>query len=42
MVNFCDFKNYLFYFVVAICDVVHDVKAIHGLCLLLLTPGYLF
>ena len=29
------FKNELFYFVVAMGELVHDVEAIHGLCKLL-------
>ena len=32
MVKFFEFLKLFFCFVVAICDLVHDVEAIHGLC----------
>ena len=38
MVNFFHF----FCLVVAICDLVHDVETIHGLCLLLIASGNIF
>ena len=33
---------FIFCFVFAICDLVHDVDAIHGLCQLLTASGNLF
>ena len=43
MVNFFRiFKILFFHFVVAIFDLVHDVKAMHGLCKLLTASGNLF
>ena len=35
-------KNINFCFVFAIVDLVHDVEAIHGLCLLPTAPGNLY
>ena len=32
----------IFCFVVAICDLAHDIEAIHGLCHLLTASGNLF
>ena len=37
---FCCFL--LFFFVVAMSDLVHDVEAIHGICKLLTASGNLF
>ena len=43
VVNFIAFLNLIFFIlVVAIFDLVHDVEAIHDLCLLLTESGNLF
>ena len=43
MVNFFGFfRLFLFCFVVAICYLVHDVEAIHGICKLQTASGNLF
>ena len=40
MANIIEFSKFkLFYFVVDIFDLVHDVAAIHGLCELLIASG---
>ena len=42
MVNFFEFLKLFFCFVVSILDLVHDVKAIHGICKLQTASGNLF